>query len=162
MQRVIWMSVLSLAISSFVATGRTLGAEGDVEGVRKAAAEFYAALNSMFTGDASPMGEVWSHAEDITYMGPSNDGDYLVGWEKVREYWERQAAMKLKGKVEPEEMRITAGENLAVTHNYEKGTIYPNGKPLPVSIRVTNLFRKENGKWKMIGHHTDRLAFPEQ
>ena len=133
MQRVIWMSVLSLAISSFVVTGRTLEAEGDVEGVRKAAAGFYAALNSMFTGNAGPMEEVWSRAEDITYMGPF--GEYLVGWEKVRESWERQAAMKLKGKIEPEEMRITAGENLAVTHNYEKGTIYPNGKPLSVSMR---------------------------
>jgi ketosteroid isomerase-like protein len=31
-----------------------------------------------------------------------------------------------------------------------------------VSIRATNLFRKENGAWKMIGHHTDLLPFLEK
>jgi hypothetical protein len=30
-----------------------------------------------------------------------------------------------------------------------------------VSIRATNLFRKESGAWKMIGHHTDLLPFLE-
>jgi ketosteroid isomerase-like protein len=33
------------------------------------------------------------------------------------------------------------------------------GRPLQVSIRATNVFRKENGDWKMIGHHTDLLPF---
>jgi hypothetical protein len=28
-----------------------------------------------------------------------------------------------------------------------------------VSIRATNLFRKEDGSWKMIGHQTDLLPF---
>jgi len=30
-----------------------------------------------------------------------------------------------------------------------------------VSIRATNVFRKEGGQWKMIGHHTDLLPFPK-
>ena len=33
------------------------------------------------------------------------------------------------------------------------------GRPLQVSIRATNIFRKEKGEWKMIGHHTDLLPF---
>ena len=33
------------------------------------------------------------------------------------------------------------------------------GNIVPVSIRATNIFRKENGAWKMIGHHTDLLPF---
>lgn len=154
------MAVLSLAMLSFGGADRMLGAEKDEEEVRKVTLGFYAALNAMFTGETGPMEEVWSHADDVTYMGPF--GEYLLGWKKVRESWEKQADMKMKGKVEPEEMRVTAGEDLAVTQTYEKGTVYPSGKPLKVSIRATNLFRKENGKWKMIGHHTDRLALPEQ
>ena len=34
-----------------------------------------------------------------------------------------------------------------------------DGQPLEVSIRATNVFRKEHGTWKMIGHHTDLLPF---
>jgi ketosteroid isomerase-like protein len=74
--------------------------------------------------------------------------------------WEVQAAMKLGGKVEPVDMRITIGKDLAVTQNYEKGeNTNADGKTQSVSIRATNLFRKENGKWKMISHHTDLLPY---
>ncbi len=31
--------------------------------------------------------------------------------------------------------------------------------PGAVSLRATNVFSKENGAWKMIGHHTDMLPF---
>jgi ketosteroid isomerase-like protein len=31
--------------------------------------------------------------------------------------------------------------------------------PEKVSIRATNIYRKENGQWKMIGHHTDLLPY---
>jgi len=136
-------------------------ATDDEAAVRETATQFYAALNAMFTGDLTPMTEIWSHADDVTYMGP--DGGIDVGWEAVLANWERQAAMKLGGKVEPEDMRVTVGRDLAVTNNLEKGeNVDADGKPLTVSIRATNVFRKENGRWKMIGHHTDLLPFLER
>ncbi len=130
----------------------------DEKAVMEAAAQFYAALNTMFRGDLEPMKEVWSHADDVTYMGPF--GGFQVGWDQVLANWEAQAAMKLGGEVKPEDMQITVGQDIAVTHNYEKGeNINAKGKPQKVSIRVTNLFRKEDGKWKMIGQHTDLLSY---
>jgi len=133
----------------------------DHDEIAGAGARFYAALNALFEGDAAPMAEVWSHADDVTYMGP--DGGFQVGWKDVLAEWEKQAAKKLGGHVAPEGMRIAAGRDLAVTHNYEKGTnINTGGAPGSVLIRATNLFRKENGTWKMIGHHTDKLSFLSQ
>ena len=38
---------------------------------REAVAQFYTALNAMFTGDMKLMNDVWSHAADVTYMGPA-------------------------------------------------------------------------------------------
>jgi polar amino acid transport system substrate-binding protein len=131
----------------------------DEAAVRDAVAGFYSALNALFDGNVAPMKEVWSHAADVTYMGP--DGGFQVGWDQVLANWEKQAARKLGGKITPAEMRITIGQDIAITHNYEQGanTNAESGKPAKVSIRVTNLFRKENGRWKMIGHHTDQLPF---
>jgi len=130
----------------------------DHDEIAAAAAGFYAALNALFEGDLAPMVAVWSHQDDVTYMGP--DGGFQVGWKAILAEWERQAAKKLGGRVEPDRMRITAGRDLAVTHNYEKGeNVNTGGLPGWVSIRATNLFRKENGAWKMIGHHTDTLPF---
>lgn len=118
--------------------------------------QFYAALNTLFTGELAPMNAIWSHANDVTYMGPV--GGFQVGWDAVRKDWEAQAAMKLGGKLEATEMRVTAGKDLAVVSNYEKGeNTNAKGEVQKVSIRATNVFRKEGGKWKMIGHHTDLL-----
>lgn len=129
----------------------------DEKAVKDAVAGFYAALGAIFVGDVGPMSAVWSHAGDVTYMGP--DGGFRVGWDEVLADWKKQAGMKLGGVVRPVDMRVTVGRDLAVTHNYEKGeNINAGGGSEAVSIRATNLFRKEEGDWKMIGHHADILA----
>lgn len=132
-------------------------ASGDRDGVAKAAAQFYVALNTMFEGDNSAMEAVWSHADDVLYMGP--DGTQLVGWEDVRASWRKQAAMKLGGRVVAEDMQITVGRDLAVVSNFEKGANIVDGAEQAVSIRSTKVFRKENGTWKLHSHHTDPLPF---
>ena len=73
---------------------------------REAVAQFYIALNAMFTGDIKPMNDVWSHAADVTYMGPA--GGYQIGWKNVGEELGRQAAMKLGGKIEPSDIHVIA------------------------------------------------------
>jgi ketosteroid isomerase-like protein len=153
------LTAICAVVIALSTTIRTVAASAeDEQAVRQAAAQFYAALNTMFTGELGPMKEVWSHANDVTYMGPG--GGFQVGWDQVLANWEAQAAMKLGGKVEPADMRITVGKDLAVTHNYERGeNTNADGKTQTVSIRATNLFRKEDGKWKMIGHHTDLLPY---
>lgn len=152
--------LLVMLLLGFMAesTGIAQEKKKDEEAVKAAVAQFYAALNAMFTGDLEPMKAVWSHADDVTYMGPG--GGFRIGWQQVLTDWEKQAAMNLGGKVEPEQVHITAGKELAVVNNFEKGeNVDAEGKPVTVSIRATNLFRKEEGKWKMIGHHTDLLPY---
>ncbi len=135
--------------------------EDDMKAVSHAAEQFYSALNAMFAGNLEPMKEVWSHADDVTYMGP--DGGLRIGWAQVLADWEAQAAMRLGGQVRPRDMRITVGRDLAVVTNYEVGeNVGPEGEPRRVEIRATNVFRKENGRWKMIGHHTDTLPFLQE
>ena len=129
--------------------------------VQAAVGRFYVALNALFKGDLGPMEQVWSHADDVTYMGPG--GGFQIGWDAVLANWKTQAAMKLGGQVEPQEMRVNVGRDIAVIHNYEKGqNTNVNGKVQKVSIRATNIFRKEEGRWKMIGHHTDLLPLLEK
>jgi ketosteroid isomerase-like protein len=129
--------------------------------VAQAANRFYKALNQMFAGDILMMKGVWSHAEDVTYMGPG--GDFLTGWPAVLAELERQTKLKLGGTVNAAEMRITVGRDLAVVSNYERGqNTNAAGKTAAVSLRATSVFRKEGGLWKMIGHHTDTLPYLQQ
>lgn len=146
----------------FILAGAGLAqAATDDAAVMAAVEKFYSALNIMFTGDAEPMKDMWSHADDVTYMGPA--GEFQKGWTEVLPVWEKHAAMKLGGKVTPDRMQVTVGQDIAITHNYEIGENFDQeGNRQEVSIRATNIFRKEEGQWKMIGHHTDLLPYLEK
>jgi ketosteroid isomerase-like protein len=157
-ERIVRIAGLFLLVLVFMSINIESSFSSESEkGVKEAAMQFYSALNTMFKGDVSPMIEVWSHAPDVTYLGPQ--GGILTGWDQVGKAWEAQAALKLGGQVNPEDMHITVGDKIGITQNYERGTNYVDGKPVTVYIRATNIFRLEEGNWKMISHHTDILPF---
>lgn len=158
--KVMASAACALFIAGMVLVSAASAAQSEELAVRQATAGFYTALNSMFKGDIEPMKDVWSHADDVTYMGP--DGKFSVGWNQVFSDWESQAAMKLGGEIRAEQVHVTIGRDLATVECREFGQNIVNGKPTQVSLRATNVFRKENGQWKMIGHHTDLLPFMQK
>ena len=116
--------------------------------------QFYASLNVMFTGNLEPMNAIWSHSKDITDLGPF--GGMLVGWDSVSAEFKKEAGMKLGGKVECTDLVAHAGTDMGYTVCTEVGqNMSAVGKPVVVSHRATNVFRLENGQWKMVHHHTD-------
>jgi len=149
--------LVAFASIAMVKAASVRAADDATPEVKAAVAKFHDALNTLLTGDAAPMKAIWSHADDVVYMGPV--GGVQVGWTQVEPYWDRQASKKLGGKVDAVDMHITASPTLGVVHYYEKGENGIDGKPQPVNIRVTTTFRKEGGQWKVIGHHTDILPF---
>jgi ketosteroid isomerase-like protein len=149
----------TFAVAVLTTAGTLFAGKAENKSVSEANAQFYSALNTMFKGDAKQMEQVWSHADDVTYMGPM--GGMQVGWSQVLPIWREQAAARLGGEVQPKKIRIHAGREVAVVCCYEMGQNIVDGKLQKVSIRATNVFRKEQGQWKMIGHHTDLLPFLE-
>ena len=122
----------------------------------EASAEFYTALNAMLGGDAAPMLALWSHEDDVTYMSPF--GELLSGWEPIRASWQAQAEAHLGGEVRGEGVHLVEGDVLAFSVGFERGEVQVEGRPTPVDIRATSMFRREDGQWRMIGHHTDPLG----
>jgi ketosteroid isomerase-like protein len=154
----LWCSLVVVLIISASSAGLNAASANDEADVTQAANQFYVALNTMFKGEIEPMLDLWSHEEDITYLGPV--GDYLVGWTAIEKSWRTQAALKLGGEVLPIKMHVIVGSDIAVVTDIEDGeNTGPDGKPQNVKIRATTTLRKENGVWKIIGHHTDLLPF---
>ena len=125
--------------------------------VEQATNNFYAALNLLFTGDAQPMQNVWSHADDVVYMGP--DGLYLIGWTEISKMWSKVAEMKLGGTVIPINSHTIIGSDISMITCVESGENEIQGKSESVGIRSSTVFRKENNAWVVIAHQTDLLAF---
>ncbi len=160
MRNVAWVLVtvgaLGLVGCATTEEGRVTIPDADRQEVLAVNDEFYAALNTLFKGDSGPMEAMWSHADDVTYMGPM--GGSLKGWPEVKRIWAQQAAMKLGGKVEPKHVTAVVGHGMALVTNIEWGeNPHMASGPEKVDIRATNVYRWEDGAWKMIHHHTDLL-----
>lgn len=135
--------------------------DNNLQEVIAANKQFYAALNEMFTGNLEPMNEIWSHSADVTDLGPFG-GDRLVGWNAVETEFKKEADMNLGGKVVCKELLVRAGTDMGYTVCVEEGeNMSAEGKPVVVKFRATNIFRLENGQWKLVHHHTD-LSTPLQ
>ena len=118
---------------------------------------FYSALNILFTGNGQPMKDAWSHADDVTYMGP--DGLYLIGWGNIEQMWNSVAALKLGGRVNPQQLHTVIGIDMALINCVEIGENKVDEKAETVSIRSSTVFSRRNGTWKVIAHQTDLLGY---
>ena len=120
---------------------------------RAAAERFYAALNTMVNGDAGPMADIWAHDAGVTTMHPI--GGRQVGWDQVQESWRQVAAISSGGKVTLADRLIRVVGDAA----YELGTEHVEatlaGQPVRTQARVTNIYRRDGGGWRIVHHHTD-------
>jgi ketosteroid isomerase-like protein len=122
--------------------------------VRQASEQFYAALNSTINGDPQPMMELWSHGSDASAMYPF--GSRSLGWEEVRASWEQAAQEVSDGRISvDEEVVVPMGDDAAYTVGTERGQVKIGEELVGVDWRVTNIYRREAGGWKMVHHHTD-------
>ena len=121
--------------------------------VRGASAKFYEALNRMTTGDSSQLADIWSHSETVTTMHPI--GGEQVGWDAVKESFDQVAGLASSGHVELAGQTIQSGGELAYELGVERGQFQLAGESITVEQRVTNIYRRENGEWKIVHHHAD-------
>jgi uncharacterized protein (TIGR02246 family) len=126
----------------------------DVKAVREAVDRWFVVLNAMLNGDPKPFADLYSHADDVTYMGA--EGSYRVGWEASYADWKAQAARGTGGKVEGSDIHVVVNGGMAIAAHYTKGNVKTSdGRMVENNARETSVFRKEGGRWRMIGHHAD-------
>jgi ketosteroid isomerase-like protein len=121
--------------------------------VRAASAQFYAALNRMANGDAAALADIWSHGKTVTTLHPI--GGRQVGWEAVRGSFEQVAQLASDGTIELKDQIIQVAGDAAYEVGVEQGRFTLNGEPVPIEHRVTNVYQREAGAWKITHHHTD-------
>ena len=121
--------------------------------VHKASDQFYAALNSMANGDADPMEDIWSHDATVTALHPI--GERTVGWDNVRESFQKVAQIASEGQIRLDDRIIQVIGDLAYEVGVERGQANFSGHQVTLDNRVTNIYRREAGTWKIVHHHTD-------
>ena len=121
--------------------------------VREASKRFYAGLTRMLNGDATALAEIWSHSDTVTIMRPVGGRD--IGWDEVRESFRRLASVASEGRVALEDQMIQVVGDLAYELGIECGQFKLAGTLVTFENRVTDIYRREAGKWKVVHHHAD-------
>src|SRR5918998_1048444 len=122
--------------------------------IRQASEQFYAAINRAINGDPGSMMEVWSHGSNVTILHPL--GGRETGWKEGRASWEQVAQAFSDGQVSIEDLVVVPlSEDVAYTLGSEHGQAKLGDQTVGIDWRVTNIYRHEEGEWKVVLHHTD-------
>jgi ketosteroid isomerase-like protein len=120
---------------------------------------FEEALNRFVNGDATLWKELASRSPNASIMGAW--GAYEKGWKDVsaRYDWASARLAKSGARLKVEYLTTLVSADLAYTVTIERSEVrlVDQDKPSPMALRVTQVFRKENGSWKLLHRHADPL-----
>lgn len=119
--------------------------------------QLHAAIGRAAAGDPRPIQALYSHRDDVTAF--YGWGGYERGWQAVRRRWEWAASQFAGGTVRYENLTTVVTPQLAYTTDLETFQVRITGVDGPVewSNRVTHIFRLEEGGWRLVHRHANRL-----
>ena len=82
-------------------------------------------------------------------------GGREVGWDQVRGSWEQIAKIVSGGQIKLDDQFVQIIGDVAYELGVESGQYTLDGKPVTADYRVTNIYRRESGAWKIVHHHAD-------
>ena len=108
---------------------------------------------ALHNGDAGPRKEIWSHADPVTVFGAARSG---IGWDDLNATFDWLASQFSKGTYEYEVIAAGASGDLGYIAGIEHSSVSVAGaEPEAYQLRVTTVFRRENGIWKVVHRHAD-------
>ncbi len=112
------------------------------------------AERAMHNGDPTPRLAMWSTNDPVTLFGAIRSNR---GWDEVSQtfHW---LASRFSDCTSYRFELVAAGASgdLAYTVGYEHTSVSIDGVPSePYTLRVTHVYRRENGEWKIVHRHGD-------
>ena len=120
---------------------------------------YHQALGEIIKGNSGGYEELYSHRDDVTLANPF--GPPARGWEQVAATMERAASQFRDGEVTSiEEVAKYVTPELAYLVEMERYEAKLGGREdvTPVALRVTSIFRPEEGTWKVVHRHADPIT----
>ena len=119
-------------------------------GQRQAAAAEYV------SGNPEPLGRLVAQELPATFFSPR--GDVTTGTSDVWTRYERDASLFTRGSENAfEVLDSAAAGDIAYWVGFQRSQANMRGEdqPIPFDLRVTEIYRRENGRWKLVHRHAD-------
>jgi ketosteroid isomerase-like protein len=107
----------------------------------------------LHNGDAGPRAELWTRQDPVTLHGAA--GMTNSGWDEISQTFE-WVASSFSDCSEFRFELIAAGVSgdLAYTVGFEHSVVSRgDAEPAPNTLRVTHVYRREDGEWKIVHRH---------
>ena len=134
-----------------------------VDDVDQLIEQWQLAAGEFVKGNPEPVKKLWSRREDATLAYPY--GPPVRGWEQVAATVERAASNFRDGEfLSAEIIERNATPELAYAVWLEQAKAKVSGEEdifAPIALRVTMIFRPEDGTWKMVHRHADPITTPQ-
>jgi ketosteroid isomerase-like protein len=132
-----------------------------VDDVDQLIEQFHLSSDEFLKGNPEPVNKLWSRREDVTFANPF--GPPVRGFDEVAKVTEHAASQVRDGElvsVEIVEKRVTSELAYVVEIERPKAKIGGSEDITPFALRVTMIFRPEEGTWRIVHRHADPITSP--
>jgi uncharacterized protein (TIGR02246 family) len=129
----------------------------DEQQVRDANERFYMAMNAAEIGE---MDEVWADDTAAICVHPGREA--IIGYEKIRESWVIIFTSANPMSIAPGNERITIVNDVAWVSCIETISMMMEEGLAAAAAQATNVFRRTDGRWRMLVHHASPIPFMTQ
>ena len=130
-----------------------------VDDVDQLIERYHLALDEFLKGNPEPAMELWSQREDVSLVNPY--GPPVRGWDKITEVVKHAASLRRDGKTisfETVAKHVTPELAYVVEIVQAEAKIGGREDITPFTLRVTMIFRLEDGEWKVVHRHADPIT----
>jgi len=129
--------------------------------LQKTIEQYRLAQKEFVKGKPQPFKDICSHADDVTIAG--GWGGVEKGWaEQVEKRYDWASARFASGDAErqTENISVVATPDMAYAVDIERSKVRLAGSSevRALALRVTTIFRRENGQWRLVHRHADPLV----
>lgn len=118
-------------------------------------ARFQMAVAAQLEGKPEAFKALWSHRPDVSILGAL--GGFERGWTEVGPRLDWVSSQVRANDLGLENILTVVGTDMAVTADLERMVRTVDGKPVPRVLRCTQVYRIEDGDWKIFHRHADEL-----
>jgi ketosteroid isomerase-like protein len=113
-------------------------------------------IEALHNGDAGPRKEMWSHDDPVVLFGAAMGG---VGWSEVEQIFDTiEKWFHGSRSLDIEVVAAESSGDIGYVCAIERSEVLdPAGAPKTYALRVTTVFRHENGAWRMVHRHGSPL-----
>jgi ketosteroid isomerase-like protein len=120
---------------------------------------YHESVAAFITGNPAAQKPLWSRRDDVTLANPL--GPPAKGFEQMWQHAEAASALVSDGEdysFDPVSVVETADLAYEVGIEHSRVRLGDAPEKVPVSLRVTTIFRREDREWKIVHRHADSIT----